>query len=81
MRYSLMILVIVFSAGYLSFSLAIDPSTGNIFYAGIPYTLSPEGYIGVVNPNTQKHFTVYKNDYDNIVSIALHPEKGWVSYI
>ena len=69
------------SAGYLSFSLAIDPSTGNIYYAGIPYTFDPNSYIGVVEPRKGKHTTIFRTDTESIVSIAIYPAKGWVDWI
>ena len=64
-------------AGFISYALAIDPSTGNIFYAAVPYTFdAPYSYIGVLKPHSQKHFTLYRDEYQSIYTLVIHPAKG-----
>ncbi|XP_062572013.1 low-density lipoprotein receptor-related protein 6-like isoform X2 [Saccostrea cucullata] len=73
---------IVYSpANYIVYSLAVDHSTGNIYYTGYPYTWTiAYSRIGVVHYKSHRHKTIL-NRIDKAYSLALHPAKGYVFWI
>nr|XP_022324488.1 low-density lipoprotein receptor-related protein 4-like isoform X3 [Crassostrea virginica] len=73
---------IVYSpANYIVYSIAIDHSTGNIYYTGYPYVgFLFYSIIGVVHYKSHRHRTLL-DDIDYAYSIALHPPKGYMFWI
>ncbi|KAK3088417.1 hypothetical protein FSP39_018917 [Pinctada imbricata] len=60
----------------LCFSLAVDPSTGNVYYVGVPYTRPTKpAYLAVVHPGTSKHKRLL-DEIEIAGGIALYPSKG-----
>nr|XP_034302441.1 low-density lipoprotein receptor-related protein 4 isoform X2 [Crassostrea gigas] len=66
---------------YIVASIAVDYSTGNIYYTGLPYSYYIQySMIGVIHYNSHQHKTLMDN-IQYAYSVALHPPKGYMFWI
>ena len=65
----------VLTARYKCAAVAMDASTGYVYYAGVSLQYTKTSYIAVLKPMGDKHFTLVKGAKE-ITSIALYSKKG-----